>query len=120
MRANIVVLILLVSIGTPLFAGEGKPAAPPGDQKVAVEDVIPFTMANLRGHKMVYNEGWYIVTSSRKALEFAKDHSLVMSRDAIREAVASSSSRGKDYASNITADVKRCDGERQTRQGRRH
>ena len=44
----------------------------PGE-KQTVEDVIPLTMGNLRGHKMLYNEGWYIVTSSSKALDFAEE-----------------------------------------------
>lgn len=74
--------------------------------KQSLEDVIPLTMGNLRGHKMVYNEGWYIVTSSRKALDFAREHSISRSRDALREAAADAAGRGKGYAANIASDVK--------------
>jgi len=74
--------------------------------KHTVEDVIPLTMGNLRGHKMVYNEGWYVVTSSRKAFDFAKEHSIIRSGDALAEAVASAAGRGKDYKTNIASDVK--------------
>ena len=78
--------------------------APGGKQ--SVEDVIPLTMGNLRGHKMLYNEGWYIVTSSSKALDFAKKHSLTRSSDALADAAASAAGRGKDYTTNIGLDVK--------------
>ncbi|MEK6743613.1 MAG: hypothetical protein AABZ15_08385 [Nitrospirota bacterium] len=74
--------------------------------KQSVEDVIPLTMGNLRGHKMLYNEGWYVVSSSRKALDFAKKHSLARSRDALADAAASAAGRSKDYAVNIESDVK--------------
>lgn len=74
--------------------------------KQTLEDVIPLTMGNIRGHKMLYDEGWTIVTSSSKALEYAKEHSIVRSRDALAEASASVASRSKDYTANIAADVK--------------
>lgn len=74
--------------------------------KQTVEDVIPLTMGNLRGHKMLYNEGWLVVTSSSKALDFAKKHSLTRSRDALADAAASAAGRSKDYAANIASDVK--------------
>ena len=63
-------------------------------------------MSNMRGHKMLYDEGWRVVTSSRKALEFAKEHSIQSSREALKEAASSAASRGKDYTTNVTADVK--------------
>jgi hypothetical protein len=77
----------------------------PGGKKT-VEDVIPLTMGNLRGHKMLYNEGWYVVTSSRKAMDFAKKHSLTRSRDALADAAASAAGRSKDYTANVASDVK--------------
>jgi hypothetical protein len=75
-------------------------------RKQTVEDVIPLTMGNLRGHKMLYNEGWYIVTSSRKALDFAKEHSLTRSREALAEIAARAAGRSKNYTTNIASDVK--------------
>jgi hypothetical protein len=74
--------------------------------KKTVEDVIPLTMGNLRGHKMLYNEGWLIVTSSSKALDFAKKHSLTRSSDALADAAASAAGRTKDYKTNIALDTK--------------
>jgi hypothetical protein len=74
--------------------------------KQTVEDVIPLTMGNLRGHKMLYSEGWLIVTSSSRALDYAKKHSLTRSGDALADAAASASQRSKDYKANIALDAK--------------
>ena len=74
--------------------------------KQTVEDVIPLTMGNLRGHKMLYNEGWTIVTSSRRALEYAKKHSVTRSGDALADAAASAAGRTKDYKTTISSDAK--------------
>lgn len=40
--------------------------------KVKTQDVIPITMANLRGHRNLYSEGWFFVTSSEQAFAYAK------------------------------------------------
>jgi len=36
------------------------------------QDLIPITMANIRGHQNLYSEGWFFVTSSEQALAYAK------------------------------------------------
>ena len=71
------------------------------------EDVIPLTMGNMRGHKMLYNEGWYLVTSSSKAFEYARDHSLTSSRMAL-EASSSRCSTAERRVRNNPED--RCPG----------
>ena len=84
------------SVATSTAAGE----------KQIIEDVIPLTMGNIRGHKMLYDEGWRIVTSSSRALDYAKEHSVDRSRDALAEASASAAKRSRDYTANIASDVK--------------
>ncbi len=74
-------------------------------EKVSVEDVIPLTAGNMRGHKMLYNEGWYIVSSSRRALEFAKEKSIVSSKTALRQALDEASKDTTRYREAIKADV---------------
>jgi hypothetical protein len=102
-------LFLLFLPAVPL-AGESAPSVTGADtgrgEKKSVEDVIPLTMGNLRGHKMLYNEGWLVVTSSSEALNFAKKHAITRSRNALAEAAASVAGRGKDYSANIASDVK--------------
>ena len=100
-------LIAALLLGTPAArAAEQQPEAAAKEERMTVEDVIPLTMGNLRGHKMLYNEGWQVVTSSKKALEFAKEHSIQSSRVALSEASASTASRSKNYAANLDSDVK--------------
>src|SRR4051812_12975366 len=48
------------------------------DKKTPAE-VIPVTAANLRGHESLYHEGWFIVSSTDKALRYAKEHAITSS-----------------------------------------
>ena len=102
--------LFLLSLPAVLLAGDSAPtitsAVTGSGGKQAFEDVIPLTMGNLRGHKMLYNEGWFVVTSSSKALDYAKKHSLTRSSDALADAAASAAGRSKDYKANIASDVK--------------
>lgn len=53
-------------------------------EQAPVEDIIPVTMGNIRGHKMLFQEGWYVVTSSSKAFDYAKEKSIVSSKIALQ------------------------------------
>jgi hypothetical protein len=72
----------------------------------AVEDVIPLTVGNLRGHKMLYDEGWYVVTSSRKAFNYAREKSLISSKEALQQALDQGAKHTADYKEAIKNDVK--------------
>lgn len=37
---------------------------------IELKEVIPVTAQNLQGHKHLYNEGWFVVTSSKEALDY--------------------------------------------------
>lgn len=50
-----------------------------------VKDVIPLTVSNMRGHRMLYNEGWFVVTSSAMTFNLAKEMAIKNSAQAIRE-----------------------------------
>lgn len=41
-----------------------------------VADVIPLTAANLRGHATLYRDGWFVVTSSARALAYAREQGI--------------------------------------------
>jgi hypothetical protein len=85
-----VLLSLFLHPGPP-FSNQAQETTTAGKEKVSVVDVIPLTVANLRGHKMLYNEGWYVVTSSSKALDYAKEKSLVSSKTALKQVMAEAS-----------------------------
>jgi hypothetical protein len=70
-----------------------------------LEDVIPLTVANLRGHQMLYNEGWFIITSSRKALEYAQAKSIAASDEAIRAVQQRFMSHSVEYTESLNAGV---------------
>jgi hypothetical protein len=76
------------------------------EEKVPIEDIIPSTFSNMRGHKMLYNEGWRAVTSSSKALEYANEKSLVSSKAALKQVMAEVSKDTTAYQEAIKADVK--------------
>lgn len=71
-----------------------------------VEDVIPLTMGNLRGHKLLYDEGWYVVTSSRRALQFAREKSMDSSAEALRRVRSDAEKRSGTYADDLSGGVK--------------
>jgi len=96
---------IVASIGLSGCAA-ARPARPPEtDGKLAVEDVIPLTAGNMRGHEMLFNEGWYVVSSSAKALEYARKNSIVSSREAIREALRDASRRTAELGRSVPADL---------------
>ena len=88
-------------------ASDPTPHASVESQSQTLEDVIPLTAANLRGHKMLYDEGWYVITSSKKALEFAKDKSVLSSRVAIQEASRRMATHSSEYQTKLGSDLKR-------------
>ncbi len=74
-------------------------------QKKSVSDVIPMSVANFKGQKSLYKEGWFIITSSEKALAYAKQNSIDSSAQALSKAKSSISQRTSEYGQNLVADV---------------
>ena len=84
-----------------LLAGgcaEQRPPATDREPSSTLDDMLPLTAANLRGHKMLYDEGWFIVTSSRQALTYAKQHPSSLQR---KDAFPRDASSTTDYAGNL-------------------
>lgn len=72
-----------------------------------VADVVPMTAANMRGHKMLYKEGWYVITSTQRSLDYARRTSITASWQALvqvaRDVKAGSKQYVKDLGSNYKA-----------------
>lgn len=49
-----------------------------------LDRILPRTMAGMRGHRMLFDEGWFVVSSSRKAWDHARETSFRRSGDAMR------------------------------------
>jgi len=75
-----------------------------GNTSQPIEDVIPTTIANIQGHKALYNEGWFIITSSEKALSFAKKHGINSSAHALHQAQTSIGKHSSKYVINLKKD----------------
>lgn len=101
-----VTLLSLFLYAGPAISDQEQGTAAADKEKASVEDVIPLTVGNLRGHKMLYHEGWRVITSTSKALDYAKERSLVSSRAALRQAVEEASHDTAAYKESISADVK--------------
>lgn len=69
-------------------------------------DIIPLTEGNLRGHKLLYDEGWFVVSSTKKALEYAKVNSIEASSGNMRRIAKAVISRSKDLGGEVGEDVK--------------
>src|SRR5262245_57170138 len=78
-RCGGVALAGCVSIAVALAGCASSPSGKPP------LEVIPITAANLRGQASVYHEGWFIVSSTEKALAYAKEHSITSSASAMQQ-----------------------------------
>jgi len=70
-------------------------------EQKSVEEIIPVTMANLRGHQSLYKEGWFVITSSEQALNYAREKSIISSRQALHSAAQSIAARNKDFSEKL-------------------
>lgn len=50
-----------------------------------LEKTIPITMNNLKGHKALFDEGYYVITSSRQALDYAYSQGVLNSKQVWQE-----------------------------------
>lgn len=104
-RPSILILsfITVSCISTTVASAADKPSQ---KNSSSMEDVIPLTVANIRGHKMLYTEGWFVVSSSEKALDYAKEKSIISSKMAIKKAIERTAEHSKEYAKDVKSDVK--------------
>ncbi len=93
--------VALLLLG-PTAHAEDRPHQPAqAGEAQSIEDVIPLTMGNLRGHKMLYNEGWFLTTSTSRALDYAKERSFVSSRTALEQVLAGYKKHSSEYAGSV-------------------
>ena len=76
-------------------------AVEPSSQRT-ISEIIPITEANLLGHKSLYKEGWFIVSSSEKAFSYAKEHSIKSSGQAMLRAISDTKRNSAKYAADLS------------------
>ncbi len=91
----------LFVLNATLHAEDRSQGPAPAEEKQSVEDIIPYTMGNMRGHKMLYNEGWFLTTSTSRALDYAKERSFVSSRAALQQVRAGYRKHTADYGEAV-------------------
>lgn len=51
-------------------------------EKKPVREIAKISVANLKGQETLYREGWLLIPSAEKSLQYSYDHSIVTARDA--------------------------------------
>jgi len=97
----LVILLLAVLSGGCSGSRPKADAAPGMAGKQELEEIIPYTMGNIKWHKALYKEGWRVVTSSEKALSYAKEKSIKSSGSALSELLASYGKRTGDLGRDM-------------------
>lgn len=77
----------------------------PTTSSKTVSQTIPITMANLRGHRSLYKEGWFVISSSQKALAYAKKHGVKNAGQAYTDALDAINKNTKTYKKDIVKDI---------------
>ena len=77
-----------------------------GETPKPIKEVIPTTIANIQGHKTLYQDGWFIITSSEEALTFAKKHSIDSSAAALDQAGTAINKHSNKFVRNINQDIR--------------
>lgn len=72
----------------------------------SLEKAMPLTMATIRGHQMLFNEGWFVVSSSKKAWEYANEKSFKRSGESMRLIAKDLQVRTHEFGSDVTGDAK--------------
>jgi len=99
-KDNSAVILSIIILITGCASKNEQPGSTLSTQR-PVEDVIPITMANMRGHEALYEEGWFVITSSEDALAYAKEKSVISSREAVSLAASSIAERNKGLAEDL-------------------
>lgn len=93
-RVNILFILFIITF-------TGCTATNNTNQTKTIKETIPITMANLRGHESLYNEGWFIISSSKEVLKFAKKQGVDNAKRALLRASKSISSNTSIYSDNV-------------------
>jgi len=91
-------MVVLMLAQTAAYAEEA--------ENSAVEQVIPITMANLRGQQALYKEGWFIITSTEETLRYAKEKSIQSSGQALAKTLANLKTHSGELGQGVVSGVK--------------
>ncbi|MCK5072351.1 MAG: hypothetical protein KAQ98_02930 [Bacteriovoracaceae bacterium] len=90
MKTGLIFVFILVSFFT--FAQTGKKS---------VSEIIKFSTANFRGQKALYNDGWLIIPSTQKSLEYCHERSIGTAKEAWLEVMNKASDGSNEFYQSI-------------------
>ena len=67
-----------------------------------VSKIIPITFANIEGQKNLYREGWLVIPSAQKSLQYCFDNTVMTSRSAYLKVIAQMEQNSKRYLQLIS------------------
>jgi len=70
-----------------------------------VDEVIPITMANLRGQRALYQEGWFIVSSTDGAFRYARQKSITSSGQALTKMLTNLQQHSHELGRHVVTGV---------------
>lgn len=88
------VLLMTLLLSFSVYAEEA-------DNKKTPAEILSVTEANLLGHKSLYKEGWFVVSSSEKAFKYAKEHSITASGAAMSRAIEATRNHTAEYGKDL-------------------
>jgi len=74
---------------------------PTAVKSATVSDELEVTRRNLKGHESLYNDGWFVITASKKAIETGRQDSISASQ-ALNLALSEASGAKKDFSQKIS------------------
>ncbi len=74
--------------------------------KKQLEEVIPITAANLRGQKSLYKEGWFIVSSTERAFQYAHEKSIISSGQALQQMQANITQHSQELPKTLSTGIR--------------
>jgi hypothetical protein len=102
-------LALSLAVGAVTLSGCPKqPPAPTAISSRKTDSEQNFRLAGgyLQGHKVLYDEGWFFVTSTKKTLEYAKENSIKASSGSMKRIAKAVVKRTGELGGNVSDDLK--------------
>ncbi|MCB1190233.1 MAG: hypothetical protein KDK90_07360 [Leptospiraceae bacterium] len=88
-------------VGVDVTGKKAKPAT--------TKEIAPLSYGSIDSQKSLYNEGWYIIPSSKKALEFSKKSITTNARTSLAMALINSGERARNYPGKLGETMKKVD-----------
>jgi hypothetical protein len=70
-------------------------------EEKTVPEILKFSKANLQGQKSLYNEGWLVISSTKKSFDYANEHLITTAKNSWVQWGKSLRDNSKDFSKNL-------------------